>query len=180
MTIRMANEGDRAGLRKLHLAAFADEGEEIVGLVEDLLEDATAQPAVSLLAELDGTVVGHVLFTKAEVRGPDDSLQAQILAPLAVLPDAQGRGIGRRLVEEGLEMLRASGVELVFVLGHPGYYPRFGFQPAGERGFEAPYEIPEEHAEAWMVLELQAGVIERARGTVRCAAAMDQERYWRE
>ena len=64
-----------------------------------------------------------------------------ILAPLAVVPDAQGQGIGGALIEHGLSLLQRSGVGLVFVLGHPGYYPRHGFEPAGRLGFDAPFPI---------------------------------------
>jgi predicted N-acetyltransferase YhbS len=72
------------------------------------------------------------------------------------------------------------GVELVFVLGHPGYYPRFGFKPAGVLGFEAPYPIPEKHADAWMVRELRAGIIGSVRGKVVCADTLSRPEYWRE
>ena len=178
MTIRKTGDLDRDALRRLHIGAFGDEGAEIVGLVEALLVDETAQPVCSLAAEKDGEVVGHVLFTKVEVGA--QSLPARILAPLAVMPGEQGQGLGKRLVEEGLEMLTDAGVALVFVLGHPEYYPRFGFRPAGAQGLDAPYPIPEEHAGAWMVLELQSGAMKGVQGTVRCAAALDEERYWGE
>jgi len=70
------------------------------------------------------------------------------------------------------------GVELVFVLGHPSYYPRFGFRPAGVRGFRAPYPIPDENADAWMVKELKPGVMERFAGTVECASVLMHPAYW--
>jgi len=97
-----------------------------------------------------------------------------------VLPDEQSRGIGGRLIEEGLRRLRESGVDLVFVLGHPEYYPRHGFVPAGALGYEAPYPVPEEDAEAWMVQELQPGRAVEARGKVRCCEVLDQTQHWRE
>ena len=81
---------------------------------------------------------------------------------------------------EGLQQLSGSGVDLVFVLGHPGYYPRFGFSEAGIKGFEAPYPIPEKNAEAWMVRELHAGVIGNYRGRIICAEALADPKYWRE
>ena len=103
-----------------------------------------------------------------------------ILAPLAVIPDKQSRGVGGRLIREGLRLLSESGVELVFVLGHPEYYPRHGFKPAGALGFEAPYSIPDEHADAWMVQELCPGVIGRVSGKVMCADVLNQPEHWRE
>ena len=71
-------------------------------------------------------------------------------------------------------------MDLVFVLGHPGYYPKFGFQAAGQFAFEAPFPIPSEHADAWMVRELKAGVIEKKGGRVQCSEVLNQPRHWRE
>jgi putative acetyltransferase len=76
--------------------------------------------------------------------------------------------------------LSESGVELVFVLGHPDYYPRYGFKPAGVLGYEAPYPIPDEQADAWMVQELRPGVIDSVSGKVICADVMNQPEHWRE
>ena len=168
-------------MARVHAQAFgADEGGVIATLVEDLLDDPTAAPVLSLGAEVDDRLVGHVLFTKVEIAGADEAVRARILAPLAVLPGDQGRGIGRRLVDEGLRLLRDAGVELVFVLGHPGYYPRCGFFPAGALGFDAPYPILEKNADAWMVQELNGDGVGRIRGTVQCAKALDRPEYWRE
>jgi predicted N-acetyltransferase YhbS len=147
-------------------------------LTKDLLDDPTARPLISLLAFEDDRVSGHVLFTRARVSGSD--LIVSILAPLAVLPECQGKGVGTALVNKGLEMLKERNTDLVFVLGHPGYYPRFGFLPAGERGFRAPYPIPGKDAGAWMVLELQDGTIGSVKGTVICADALDRPEHWRE
>ena len=83
-------------------------------------------------------------------------------------------------IKEGLNQLRNSGVDLVFVLGHPEYYPRFGFTPAGVLGFEAPYPIPDEHAGAWMVQELKQGVIGRVKGKIQCSEVLNQSQHWRE
>jgi putative acetyltransferase len=105
-------------------------------------------------------------------------VSARILASLAVVVDFQGDGIGSALIEEGLRQSRESGVGLVFVLGHPGYYSRFGFNAAGKVGLQAPYPIPQEHADAWMVQELSSGVIGGVEGTVRCARSLEQRRYW--
>ena len=79
-----------------------------------------------------------------------------------------------------LKELADSGVDLVFVLGHPGYYPKFGFQTAGLAGFQAPYPIPSQHADAWMVQELNAGVIGSIDGRVQCSKILDQPQHWRE
>jgi predicted N-acetyltransferase YhbS len=156
------------------------EGQEIVELVNQLLEDETAKPLLSMVAEKDGKLVGHILFTAARLQPENQESSIRILAPLAVSSDVQGEGIGGVLIREGLKQLTKSGVDLVFVLGHPRYYPRFGFQPAGILGFEAPYTIPSEHADAWMVQELKTGRLAKNEGKIQCSEVLNQPQYWRE
>jgi len=179
--IRHSTESDRTAINRIHRSAFGQpQGQEIVKLVNDLLDDETAKPLLSLVAEKDGKPVGHILFTVAQLQPEDQEVSIRILAPLAVANDFQGQGIGAALIKEGLKELAVSGVDLVFVLGHPGYYPKFGFQTAGLLGFQAPYPIPSEHADAWMVQELIAGVIGSVDGRVRCSKILNQPRHWRE
>jgi len=177
--IRQSIQSDLQAISDLAMAAFgSSEGPEIVQLMGDLLMDVTAQPVLSLVAIFNGRVVGHVLFSRVGLKPTGQDVSAALLAPLAVHPDFQSRGIGSQLVAEGLRQLSDSGVELVFVLGHPGYYRRFGFSAAGIQGFEAPYPIPEKNAEAWMVLELRPGHIGKTRGQVICADAFSDPKYW--
>lgn len=178
--IRKATESDLNDVLDIEIQAFDTEGHIIAGLVRELLIDPTAMPVLSLIAVKDDHAIGHILFTKVRITNSKEPVSAAILAPLAVLPDAQRQGAGGRLIEEGLRLLSDSGVELVFVLGHPDYYPRFGFTPAGVLGFEAPYPIPEEHASAWMVQELRPGVIGRISGKVLCADALNKPEHWGE
>ena len=179
--IRCATDADRAEIFGVHESAFGKEQDpEIVDLVSGLLGDKTAMPLFSLVAELGGRIVGHVLFTAVGLQSSGQCISAQILAPLAVSKEHQGEGVGGALINEGLKQLATSGVELVFVLGHPDYYPKFGFRPAGALGYKAPYAIPPEHEGAWMVQELKAGVIGSAQGRIQCAATLDQPRHWRE
>ena len=164
------------------LDAFGNaEGPVIADLVTELSADESARPLLSLVAVADGKVVGHVLFTRAAIErsGMADAAGA-ILAPLAVHPAMQSRGIGGRLIRTGLDRLASTEVQLVFVLGYPDYYTRHGFAPAGAQGFQAPYAIPEEHADAWMVQALHPGSAPAAGGSVRCARALDDPKYWRE
>ena len=154
------------------------QGPEIVKLVKVLLNDPSAMPLLSLLAMDENQAVGHILFTQAQIINANNPISTVILAPLAVIPTAQSQGIGGKLIKEGLKRLSKLGVELVFVLGHPEYYPRYGFKPAGMLGFEAPYPIPEQHANAWMVQELRPNIIGNASGKVKCADVLNQPEHW--
>lgn len=178
MNIREATVEDLDDVLEVERLAFGHDKE--AELVNELLVDQTARPLISLLAYAGDRAVGHVLFSSASLIDSQNELKISLLAPLAVVPDMQGVGIGGILIQRGLETLKESGVELVFVLGHPGYYPKHGFSPAGVLGFEAPYPIPVEHADAWMVKGLQPGVIGSASGTVTCAEALQKPEHWRE
>ncbi|MFW5860663.1 MAG: GNAT family N-acetyltransferase [Spirochaetota bacterium] len=181
MHIRHTTAEDEPRVIQVHLEAFGQQhGPEIAGLVKDLLHDQTAQPMLSLAAEQNGELVGHVLFSRAELAEAGQPVSVRILAPLAVIPEHQSTGVGTLLISHGLEMLRQGGVDLVFVLGHPDYYPRSGFTPAGVRGLEAPYPIPGKDADAWMVQELRPGILGKVQGTVRCCEALDKPEHWRE
>ncbi|MCP4354278.1 MAG: N-acetyltransferase [Proteobacteria bacterium] len=164
----------------LNVESIAFGNEKEAELVKDLLEDPSAQPVLSLLAFDNENAIGHILFTKTSLKSKN-SINTTILAPLAVIPEFQNQGVGGMLIEEGLKRLSKSGVEIVFVLGHPRYYPRYGFSPAGCQGFEAPYHIPEEHAGAWMLQTLGDYTIgENVFEKVVCAVALDKPEYWRE
>lgn len=181
MKIRVATESDRSEIMDIHNQAFGDEkGPVIAKLVDDLLDDETAKPILSLVAVDDNKLIGHILYTKAIITQTEASVSAQILAPLAILPDAQKCGTGQKLINEGLKQLKTSGTQLVFVLGHPTYYPRCGFAPAGKQGFEAPYPIPEEHSAAWMVQELNGDVLGNITGKVKCSKVLNEPQHWRE
>lgn len=179
--IRKSIESDKLEIENIHTKAFGEtKGPEIAELVKGLFNDKTAMPVFSLVAVEGEKIVGHILYTKVEIIQTMESVSAKILAPLAILPSFQNKGVGVQLIKEGLNLLKDSGVKLVFVLGHPGYYPRTGFTPAGVLGFKAPYHIPEEHAGAWMVQELCSGVIGRIKGEVQCSDVLNQPEHWRE
>ena len=180
LDIRETTEAHEPAIHEVHYAAFGEkEGRVIANLTIELLHDPTAEPCLSILATDGETAVGHVLFTAVRI-SDSPSTRAHILAPLAVLPGKQRQGVGTAIVERGLELLKERGTQLVFVLGHPSYYPRFGFQPAGRLGLSAPYPIPEKDSDAWMVLELSEGMLGSIKGTIQCAAALDAEEHWRE
>jgi putative acetyltransferase len=181
LQLRKAFESDKQAILDVAIAAFGNvQGQEIADLITDLLEDPSARPSLSLVATADDSFVGHILFTKSRIKHPKRMVSSAILAPLSVRPEYQNQGIGGQLVKEGLKQLKATGVELVFVLGHPGYYPKYGFSVAGMKGFDAPYPIPLENSGAWMVHELHAGIIGFVRGQVICAEALNDPKHWRE
>ena len=181
LQVRKAFESDKQAISDVVIAAFSDlEGQEIADLTTDLLADPSAQPLLSLVATDDDNVVGHILFTNTRIRNSQRVVSSAILAPLSVHPEYQSKGIGGRLIKEGFKQLKVGDVELVFVLGHPGYYPKYGFSPAGITGFEAPYPIPDQHAGAWMVRELQPGIIRHIRGQVICADTLNDPKHWQE
>jgi len=177
MIIREAIASDLEWVLAVERAAFGSNEE--ANLVKYLLADPSAEPIVSLLAFDEEEAVGHILFTRARLE-PEAPLSISILAPLAVVPDYQDQGIGGKLIEDGITVLKNMGTDLVFVLGHPGYYPRSGFQPAGKLGYNSPFPIPEKDADAWMVRALRPEVLGYYRGTVICADAMNRPEYWRE
>ncbi|AGW13769.1 putative acetyltransferase [Megalodesulfovibrio gigas DSM 1382 = ATCC 19364] len=181
LEIRSAMDADSPAVHAVALAAFGKaQGPEIVDLIDSLSKDASAMPVLSFVATCQARVVGHILFSSVRLTGAREQVAASILAPLCVHPDFQQQGIGGSLIRFGLSRLQAMGVGLVFVLGHPGYYPRHGFVPAGERGLAAPYPIPPEHADAWMVQALRPDLLGTVTGTVACAQTLTDPRHWQE
>jgi putative acetyltransferase len=176
MRIRPATSLDLAEVLRVEREAFG--GDEEAELVEALLADPTARPFISLLAEDGGRGAGHVLLTSASVEDTDVLLM--LLAPLAVAPEYQAQGVGGALTVNALNAAAEAGAVAVLVLGHIGYYPRFGFEPAGPHGFRAPYPIPDEVADAWMVAELVPGTLGTLSGSVRVARALMKPGLWRE
>ncbi len=177
MRIREATDSDLEDVLFVECAAFGSDEE--ANLVQDLLGDASAKPVVSLLAFKENQAVGHILFTRVSLE-IESQLSMSILAPLAVVPEAQKQDVGGELIKHGLQVLSKSGIDLVFVLGHPEYYPRHGFKPAGKLGFEAPYPIPDKDSDAWMVQALSPGAIGSIKGKVICADKLNDPKYWRE
>ena len=132
----------------------------------DALRDQ-AQPLVSLIAEDNGAIVGHIMFSPVSLSG-QPALGIMGLAPMSVAPAHQRKGIGSALVRAGLEQCKQLGFGAVVVLGHPAYYSRFGFLSSARFGIGCEYEVPEE---AFMVVELQAGFLSGASGTAKYHAA---------
>ncbi len=172
-TIRVAEPTDLDAIRYVHLDAFGDEGESIAELALNLIQDESAHPILSLVAEADGEVLGNVIFTAVYVEG-DKPLTGYILAPVAVLKAHHNTGIGKQLIETGLTMLREQGTTAIFVLGDPHYYNRFGFK-AGHH-VRPPYEL--EYPEGWMALALADTPIEAMDGELVCANSLMGPEHW--
>ena len=160
--IRPERREDQPAVFQVNQEAFGRPNEAL--LVDALRRSPTFLPELSLVA-LDGSrVVGHILFTAVEVKGTTRSHPALALAPMAVLPAFQRRGIGSSLLRRGLDDARALGHAVVIVVGHPAFYPRFGFVPAKPLDIRAPFEVS---SAAFMALELRPDALRGVRGEVR-------------
>lgn len=177
-TFHITDQSDASDIREVETRAFGFSKE--ADLVASLLEDESARTALSLLARHEDKAVGHILFTRATCKDATDVPLMHILAPLAVIPEYQGMGVGRMLIRTGIEHLRLMGCQMVFVLGHTTYYPKHGFEPcAGDKGYPAPYPIPEEHKACWMMQSLSVQPIHFT-GHIQCAQALMKPDHWRE
>jgi putative acetyltransferase len=159
MLIRAEKESDRDAVFAVNLSAFETPAEAT--LVDVLREQA--QPVLSLVAEENGNVVGHIMFSPVSLSENPD-LKVMGLAPMAVAPEHQRKGIGSALVRAGLEQCRQLGFVAVVVLGHPEYYPRFGFSPSSRFGIDSEYEVPEE---VFMAVELESEALSGHTGRVK-------------
>lgn len=144
--IRPVETADLPEVRRLNDLAFGGPDE---GLLVELLH-ARGKAVISLAAVYQGKIAGHILFSPVDFRPPHPEIQALGLAPMAVLPEYQNQGIGSQLARRALADCLAGGWQAVVVLGHPAYYPRFGFRPASELGLDNEYGVDE----AFMALEL--------------------------
>ena len=160
LIIRQEASADAAAIRYVNEQAFGQTEE--ANLVEALRRKGAF--TLSLVALLADQVVGHILFTPVKIESADSSFEALGLGPMAVLPAYQRKGIGSRLVQAGLEECRRVGHQVVVVVEHPEYYPRFGFLPAKRFGIRYEEEVPEE---VFMVLKLREGALAGRSGIVR-------------
>jgi len=151
--VRPETAEDIPSVRWVNELAFGQLGE--ADLVDALRP--TAQPYISLVAVIQGQVVGHIFFSPVTLEAEGSALILG-LGPMAVLPEYQNQGIGSRLVREGLKECQRIGSDVVVVVGHPTYYPRFGFVPASRKGLRCEYPIPDE---VFMVAELKPNALSR-------------------
>ena len=164
IAIRNEHRGDEAQIYEVNLQAFGRKEEsEIVNVLRD-----SCPESVSLVAELDQRIIGHALFTPAIIEDGERRVVGASLGPLAVLPEYQKTGIGSALVRAGLEAMRSAGEPFVVLVGHPTYYPRFGFERASNHGLVCEYsEAPDD---AFMIIVLDCQRMQGVKGTVRFPA----------
>lgn len=157
--IRPETDADVQAIRFVNEAAFGRPAEA------DLVDALRARRVVmaSLVAEADGAIVGHILFSLVSLSVQPRARLAG-LAPMAVIPAYQRRGIGSALVRAGLRCCMDAGCAAVIVLGHPEYYPRFGFVPAAQHGLRSEYDVPDD---VFMVAELEVGALTSTSGLIR-------------
>jgi putative acetyltransferase len=163
ITIRPEKPEDFDTIYEINRRAF--NGEIEARLVDKIRKSDNFIPELSLVALKDNKVVGHILFSKVKIKSEDREKIVLTLAPMAVLPEFQNQGIGHLLVNRGLEISRGLGYYIVVLVGHPDYYPRFGFTPARAKGLEISFKVPIPD-EAFMVCELEKNVLEGIKGIV--------------
>jgi len=160
IVIRPEQPEDIATIHQIVAQAFRQPAE--TQLVDMLRRNGKA--IFSLVAEDNGRVVGHILFTEAVIDSAAGQLKGTGLAPLAVSPERQNEGIGSLLIEQGLKLCRKADYPFIVVLGHPEYYPRFGFVPASRFGIKSEYVV---HDEVFMIIELREGSLAGFAGVVK-------------
>lgn len=160
IVVKPEQSTDASAIFQIHQQAFGRLAE--AELVAALCQQVPA--AISLVAWQNNQAVGHILFTPVTLEPTLPAVKAMGLAPLAVLPARQRQGIGSQLIVAGLAACRVQGYNAVIVIGHPAYYPRFGFVPAGEKGWRCEFPVP---PEAFMVCELGSQPLDAITAMVR-------------
>ena len=162
INIRGETAADYEAIFSINSRAFKSDGE--ARLVDTLREQGFFDPRLSLVAESDGHLVGHILFTPVEIVNEAETKKALGLGPMAVLPDFQRQGVGSELIKEGLAACLRCRYRVVFVLGNPQFYSRFGFLPASLKGCKSTFPVPDE---VFMMQELTPSGCEGVTGTVK-------------
>ena len=148
--------------RAFETMPFSDGKEGI--LVQNLRQSPSFIPELSLVAEYEGKVVGHILFSPIVIDNGSQKFNSLVLAPVSVLPEFQNQGIGSQLIVAGHQKALELGKPSVILVGHPQYYPRFGYQPASSWGIKSPIPLPSD--DVFMALELKAGKLKDVSGMV--------------
>ncbi|MEC0267131.1 N-acetyltransferase [Paenibacillus anseongense] len=164
MRIRTEGIQDHEAVYQLNVEAFGHREEE-AQLVERIRASEGFIPELSIVAEMDHQLAGHILLSKASVVDEDKEHEVIVLAPIAVKPDFQKQGVGAQLIQEGIRKTKELGYGAIFLIGHASYYPKFGFVPARTYGFELKqFEVPDE---VFMVCEITEGFLKDWSGELR-------------
>jgi len=167
MSIRKENPADMDSIWQLNAEAFESDAE--ANLVNALRDSGIH--TISLVYEQNGVIYGHILFTPVTLNQDSSNLKLIGLAPMAVVPEKQNQGIGSLLVKAGIKQCIVENYDAVVVLGHPSYYPRFGFQPSVNFLIKSAYDVADD---VFMVLELEPGILKGHSGTIHYHALFDQ------
>ena len=164
MIMRTETNKDFEEVYKLNYLAFGNREDESK-LIERIRLSEEFIPELSIVAEMENEIVGHILLSKATVEDQDKQYTVIVLAPIAVRPNYQKLGVGSRLIEEGIRRCRSLGYSIILLIGHPTYYPRLGFQPARQFGLELKqFEVPDE---VFMVYEVEEGKLREIQGELK-------------
>ena len=162
LSLRHETVNDYSGIKLVNDLAF---GQPVEGkLVDSLRTNPEYIDKLSIVAEKDGQIIGHILFFPIKIKSGDLEYETLSLAPMSVLPEFQGKGVGGRLILKGIEVANKFGFKSVIVLGHKEYYPRFGFKPANQWGVKPPFDVPDE---VFMAIELVENSLKGKAGTVQ-------------
>lgn len=175
IVIRQEHPNDYIETQNVVKKAFADvemSSYDEHELVERLRKSDAFVPELSLVAvdQEQNAIIGHIILTKIKIKGHHGEVDSLALAPVSVLPGYQKRGIGSQLCLEALRVAKAHGFESVFVLGHPAYYPRFGFEKASDFDIQPPFDVPDE---VFMALELKEDALSNVSGVIEYSSAFD-------
>jgi len=166
LIIRQENKNDHKEVFKVIKSAFKDA--EFTDNTEQFLVDRLRKsdafiPELSMIAEINGKIVGHILLTKLKIKNKSNVFDSLALAPVSVLPEYQGKGIGGKLIVDSHKKAKELGHKSIVLLGHENYYPRFGYEQADKYGIELPFKVPKENC---MVIELIENGLKGVNGMV--------------
>ncbi|MHC4538153.1 MAG: GNAT family N-acetyltransferase [Planctomycetota bacterium] len=167
VVVRREQPRDVPKIREVNRRAFGQDQEALI--VDRLRENCNS--ILSLVALAGNEVVGHILFSPAVIEGDNERLVGSGLAPLAVLPEYQRQHIGSELVQTGVTRIREGGCPYIIVLGHPEYYPRFGFEQASRYGIRSKWQVPDE---AFMILILNKKIMKGVSGVAKYVEEWDE------
>jgi len=174
--IRVATNLDREDIGEVHLRAFPESERQMVSsLAIDLLSEETSPETLSLVAESDGQVVGHIAFSPVTADKHGEWV-GYILAPLGVIPGHQKRRIGSQLIESGMERLAEKSADVLFVYGDPKYYGRFGFTVDVARAYTPPYDL--KYPFGWQAMVLNGTGPMQSNARISCVAALRDPGLW--